>query len=619
MNPAKGLESIENLIQRGELDRAETQCEELFRHAGVLPGEAYHLRGIVALRKGDAGAAVHWFGKAAVEGVNDPRCLSNLGEAYRRIGNYVEARRMLEKSMQADNTIPATHFNLAKVYRSMGEARLAEHFFRNVLILDPNKARAHFELAELYRSEGHFTEADLEYRTAITLASSTGRVLTTDETEWLSTWMTNCGTLLRERGRTEEALEFLGAALNLSDTNILARYERGRCLFELCSEFEARREFSALETPAGRPGGLNKKVVIGRIVTAQDCCAKHGTRYVELSKPQWLPVLEPKAIPPIELPSSMVGVPVAPRLYIATIDDATIIPSPHAVLAGNNDLILDGVVNLPYQYPQTSPHILHVADDLRIAMHVPGKVAPFEKEATYLGGASDHFGGLYECLGRMWAVEQEPHASSGPYILGAWAASALQPILHKFGIGEHQVRLLDAHEGLRVGELTVPSLPLIGPWIAPVVLQYIRRKLSGSSVVRGRKIFITDGLRGRATLRNTSELTAILRRAGFEIVSCREMALADLINAIQESGVIVTSDADCLAYAAAAPQGSRLAFVVPEGAVDLRLQFVAHPLGLELTYLMATPDYSSSELLANCEMTLEPSVLHRFLEAIESR
>lgn len=616
---ANGLELIEALIQSGELDRAELRCEELILQGGVLPGVAFHLRGIVALRKGEAETAVQWFERAAGEGVNDPRFLSNLGEAHRRLGNFVEARQVLEKSMQADNTITATHFNLAKVYRSVGEARLAEHFFRNVLILDPSKARAHFELAELYRSEGHFKEADIEYRSAIRIASSSGKGLSADEVKRLSGWMTNCGTLLRERGRTEEALQFLESALKLTEENFLASYERGRCLFELCREVEARREFVALESGVGSRGEVAKEVVIGRIVNAQDWCAKHGTRYVELSKPQWLPVHKPKTIPPIDLPSSMVGVPVAPRLYIATINDARIVPSPHAVLAGNEDLILDGVVNLPHQYPQTSPNMLHVADDLRFAMHVPEKVANFEAEATYLGGASDHFCGLYECLGRMWAVEQGQPVNSGPYILGEWVASALQPILHKFGISEHQVRLLEAEENLRVGNLTVPSLPLIGPWIAPVVLQYIRRKLSGNSVARGRRIFITDGLRGRGTLRNISELTAILRSAGFEIISCREMALPDFISVIQDSGVILSSDADCLAYAAAAPQGARLAFVVPEGAVDLRLQFVAYPLGLELTYLMATPDFASSDLLANCEMTLEPSVLHRYLQGIESR
>ncbi len=521
--------------------------------------------------------------------------------------------------MQLDNTITATHFNLAKVHRSVGDARIAEHFFKNVLILDPTKSRAHFELAELYRSEGHAAEALLEYRAAIEAESSSERVRNQDELERLSTWMTNLGSLLRECGTTLEALELLDRAIALNEGNGLARFELARCLHELCREEKAQNEFSRSIATLIAPGGADVEIVMARIVGARDGCTESGMDYVELAKPQWLAAPQPRTIPEIDMGWAKGSAPVAPRLYLAKFVDATILPAPNAILVRKRALVVEGVVNMPHQYPQTSFNVLHAADDLRVALRIPRESVQIDGGAVFLGSASDHFSGLYECLGRMWLIDQDAGLRNVRIVMGTWVASTFEPIFGMFGIEVDRVVRLDAGSQTHLDELVVPSLPLIGPWIAPVVLQYVRRRLMVAPQLKNRKIFISGKLRGESRLRNEEELTSILSSSGIEVLDCKRLTLVELICALQESALILSSDVDCLAYAAVAPQGVRIALIGPQGGIDIRLQFVAQPLGHKLTFLVATPDFGSDERLDNCEMTLDPGILRRYLHSIGER
>lgn len=611
------IEEIQRVLQLGDVKKAETLCEALIHKEGEPHAAALHLRGVISLRKGDAADAIQWFHRAEAVGAEDPRFLSNLGEAYRRAGSYDEAKQVLERSLQVDNSITATHFNLAKVYRSIGEARLAEHFLRNVLILDPAKARAHFELADLYRNEGHYREAEFEYRAAIDIASSGESVLRDpSEAERLSAWISNLGSLLRELGATADAIGLQDRAIGLDKGNVKARFERGRCLMELCRENEALRDFHSTGNSSHVNGMLTNDIVVGQIVSANEWCSRRAWDYVELSKAQWLPVPSPKTLPPIAPGIVGSSPPVAPKLYVATLADVTILPFPHALLVEGRALIVDGIVNLPHQFPQTSLNVLHAADDLRVALKIPGATKSLGGHHTFLGSSRDHFGGLYECLGRMWSLEQNSRALKTSYVLGEWVAHALRPLLGLFGLNDECLTELQADSQVHVSNLVVPSLPVIGPWIAPVILQFVRRKLIGAPGGQSRKIFVAGCLRGDHRLTNEGELISLLTTAGVEILYTSEMTLLELIGALQQSCVILSSDIDTLAYLAVAPQGAKVGFIVPEGAVDLRLDFVTQPLGLELTYLIAAPDFKSSEMLAECDFRLEPSILRQYLRSI---
>jgi len=612
----RNLEIARIAFSSGDVARAEELCLSIL---GVDEenGAALHLRGALALHRGDAAGALIWFDRAAGVLGRDVSLLCNQGEAYRQLGRLEEARNFFEHALQEDNTRLAPHFNLAMVHRARGEPRLAEHFLRNALMLSPKMTRARFELAELYRAEGHSDEAEQEYRAGLAAHSSVptgGHSSEMTSPLPVSHWSGRLGSLLREKGDVLAAIEVLRTAIIGDAEDASVHLELSKCLFEMCSENAARQHYGLAHSLDATLGYSASTCIAARIVRIGDWCKRSGAEFTLLSRAQWISHPELNVIPAEAQPNFRIGKPVAAEAFIAAIPRARVLPRQCAILTEDEFLFTDGVVNWPQFYPQSGECVRHSADDLRVMLELPEACTSIDDVCAVLGGAGDHYAWMFEALPRIWALEQHPRFPNSRVIVSGDLSVDRMGMLRTLGISpERVVRLLDGHH-LQCEELLVPSIMTVGEWTSPVALQFLRRRFAGVRGGRDRKLFLSRNSATSGRLKNEEELLPILERWGFEVVDSMAASPLGLISALTDAVAVIASDDETLANLVVAPQGARIGVIVPEGLYRTRAFFVSSQIGHDLTYLVAQPDFTSNPLLAHCDVELPVDTLIEYLE-----
>lgn len=109
-------------------------------------GEARHMRGVIALQKGEADQAVTHLRHAA-RLQSGAAVLANLGIALAAAGHEQEAEAVLREAASAEH--PQAAYNLGHLLATRGAKDEAEHWLRAALALEPGYTRASCELAAL--------------------------------------------------------------------------------------------------------------------------------------------------------------------------------------------------------------------------------------------------------------------------------------------------------------------------------------------------------------------------------------------------------------------------------------------------------------------------------------
>jgi tetratricopeptide (TPR) repeat protein len=136
--------------------------------------------------------------------------LVNLGEAYRRLGDWENAAASLRRAIALQPGLAEAHYNLALVFESMGRPGEAVDHFRSAILLKPSLPHlAHMKLAIALRQIDKIDESLSAWSRAAELdpgsaAAHTGR-----------------GTLLLDQGRVDEALASFRRALELRPDDCL--------------------------------------------------------------------------------------------------------------------------------------------------------------------------------------------------------------------------------------------------------------------------------------------------------------------------------------------------------------------------------------------------------------
>jgi tetratricopeptide (TPR) repeat protein len=217
--------------QQGRLDEA----DRLYQAAlAQQPGDpdALHLRGVVALQKGDYRRAADQIGQAISRNPGSAAYHANLAEALRSLGQLDRAAdccrtalRLQPRSAEAVNT-------LALVLLAQGRNEEAVAQFREAMRLKPDYGLACNNLGNALRLSGDLDGAVAHFRRAATIAPL------------LAEAHSNLGQLLLERHQPHEALAHLRTAVRLRPNLAEARNNLGNALRETGRLAEARQSYA---------------------------------------------------------------------------------------------------------------------------------------------------------------------------------------------------------------------------------------------------------------------------------------------------------------------------------------------------------------------------------------
>jgi tetratricopeptide (TPR) repeat protein len=217
--------------QRGRLDEA----ARLYRN--VLAGQpdhpdALHLLGVVALQQGDHRRAADHIGRAIARNPGNAAYHTNLGEAYRALGQLDRAADCCRTALRLQPQSAEAANNLGLVLLAEGRTDEAIAQFREALRLKPDYGMACNNLGNALRLRGDLDGALSHFRRATEIDPN------------LAEAHSNLGQLLLERHQPHEALAHLRTAVCLRPDLAEARNNLGNALREAGRLAEARQSYA---------------------------------------------------------------------------------------------------------------------------------------------------------------------------------------------------------------------------------------------------------------------------------------------------------------------------------------------------------------------------------------
>jgi predicted Zn-dependent protease len=102
---------------------------------------------------GDAAYAVEKLQQATnLKGFKDARILTDLGDAYRKLGDGGTAQRTYEAALAIDPSYARAKYRIGRIYQSQGASQQAIYlqYYNDAVALDPNYTRAYFTLYQYF-------------------------------------------------------------------------------------------------------------------------------------------------------------------------------------------------------------------------------------------------------------------------------------------------------------------------------------------------------------------------------------------------------------------------------------------------------------------------------------
>ncbi len=196
------LQKAVQLHQAGDIPRAEALYRQVLRN-DPRHADALHLLGVAALQKCEPHAAVEMLRKAVAANRTVAGYHSNLGAAYRALGDRERAIASLNEAVRLDPQFADAHYNLGTLYQEMGKLAEADACFCRALQLNPNSAPALNNRGIVLRGLERLDEAAGCYRRALEINPHFAEAAD------------NLGSVLQALNRPEEAIPFHRRALEL--------------------------------------------------------------------------------------------------------------------------------------------------------------------------------------------------------------------------------------------------------------------------------------------------------------------------------------------------------------------------------------------------------------------
>ena len=599
------LERAIRLHDEGRLDDAEALYLELLQDVPAHQA-ALHLSGLVAYQRGRYREAVTLIEKALAGGARTAAIHTNCGVAYRALGEFDKAAWHLAWAVALDPEFANAHQNYALLLCDQGLAQQAAVHFEIVLTLRADSAATHFNLGQIRLAEDKPALAAERLRAALLLQPDHA------EAHYL------LARALLAQGDTRAALQSVEAALKLQPEQGPAAYLAAKASFELCREDAALAYLDqALRNwpgPGSAPGTRAARARLGQI---EPWCTAGGGRYTRMARPQWLRLPQAKALPEDESRHFAQPKPFTLDIFIARLTRVRVLPHDLLLLSADGRLFLDGCVRFAQQYVlREAGAIRHCADDGRLLLALPGRCLAIDEPCVWLGAGGDAFQWLFESLGRLWAIAQQPELQDLPLLVQATPTRWQDEMLQLLGYGAKRRIEVPADAMLECRELHAASLVAAGYFIAPVAIQHLRRELARRITPAADappRIYLSRQGAATRRLANEAELLPLLKQHGFIVVHPESMSAAEQLVLFQSAQLILGVEGAALVNLLIAPSNARVGVIVARGLYQPSQHYVSAPIGHDFTYLCAEPDYASHSVLAECDVTLAREVLETFL------
>ena len=185
----------------GQFQQADTLYRKVLRRYPDHP-DALHLMGVLAYDRGHAGRAIQLISKALKAIPASAEAHSNLGNAMRATGAFIQAEESYRHALALKPEFAAAHNNLARLLNDQHRHAEARECCRRALELDPSLPEAHANIGIAAERLGLPIEAEAAYRRAIKLS---------EDKETLAA----LGRLLAATDRIDEAESYFERALSL--------------------------------------------------------------------------------------------------------------------------------------------------------------------------------------------------------------------------------------------------------------------------------------------------------------------------------------------------------------------------------------------------------------------
>jgi len=247
----KAFTKAVTLHQQGNLAQAESLYRQILQS---VPHhlDALNLLGLVAMQTGRNLLAVELIGKAIALNDRVADFHSNIGEAYRRLGELDRAAHHFTRATELEPTFLEAQQNLAHVVKVQGKLDQAAAIYARILSVKPDLAVIHGRLGEVLRLQGKLEEAVSHLRRAATIAGS-------------AVAYNQLGIALREQGMLDAAIAQFRRAVSLKEDFAQAHNNLGNVLRE-------RGEFDLAATE------------LNRALELKDSFAAHNLALVELAR-----------------------------------------------------------------------------------------------------------------------------------------------------------------------------------------------------------------------------------------------------------------------------------------------------------------------------------------------
>ena len=116
---------------------------------------------------GDFGRAVEVGVRACAQQPPDTTALTNLGNAYLRLGKPDRAQQVLKDALAANPDLPGAYNLTGLVWLAKQNQAAAEGSFREAIAVQPDMAEAHSNLATLLAGRGDYAEASYHFEKAL--------------------------------------------------------------------------------------------------------------------------------------------------------------------------------------------------------------------------------------------------------------------------------------------------------------------------------------------------------------------------------------------------------------------------------------------------------------------
>lgn len=600
------ISALFELLGKGALDEVEAGCEQLLR-GQPDDVDALHLTGLVCLQRGHYPEALERLHEANRLAGGRADILNSAAEVLRLSGDPKTAAVFLLDALGMNPAYAPAHINYGLVLLALDNPGKAEIYFRNALALLPTSAKAHYYLGRLLLHEERAAEARAHLQRSVENNPSFAEA------------HFELGMALRALGDTRGARDAFSRSIEVEPGSSRNWYLRGMARFELADDkggIDDYRHAAALNADyAPFPGASAESVRYGSL---QVWCDANQLPCVNLARPQWLNLPAPASIPPEEAGHFYLMEPFSARIFLARVDEARVLPGDLLVTSPDGRLFIE-LVNHAYRYLARERLVRHMADDGRVMLAVPPREVRVDQACVYLGSAGSVTEWVFECLARLWVVSQVPERAGLPLVVPAGLDGWQREMLALMGYGPDRLVEIPPDAALRVRELYVPSLLCIGPFIAPVAVQHLRRefRLRVPSGAGGpARIYLTrQSARSRRVL-NEQALLPLLRKRGFTVVDPAAMGVAELAAMYQGAEVVLGVEGAALTPLFVAPPATRVGVIASRGRHDPLHHYAAAPVAHDFTYLVADPDFASHEVLGKCDMVLPEAVLRAFLDKL---